>query len=138
MSVALPYSSTRGTVLVVDDEAMLRHLLARALTEAGFDVIEAENGEVALGAARSCRDALRLVVTDISMPVMGGIEFAREFRPLCPWVPILFITGRETDSRVGPGLSEDELLLKPFGPDVFLETVSRIMTGEADACRSTA
>jgi len=52
--------------LVVDDEAMLRHLLARTLADVGFDVIEAENGEAALRAVARCRDRLRLVVTDIS------------------------------------------------------------------------
>jgi Response regulator receiver domain len=66
---------------------MLRHLLARTMADAGFDVIEAENGEVALRAVARCRDRPRLVVTDISMPVMGGMEFAREFRPLCPRSP---------------------------------------------------
>jgi CheY-like chemotaxis protein len=68
----------------LDDEAMLRHLLARTLGEAGFDLIEAENGDAALRAIRGSRDSLRLVVTDLSMPVMSGVEFAREFRPLYP------------------------------------------------------
>jgi DNA-binding response OmpR family regulator len=138
MSAPLPSSSPHGTVLVVDDEAMLRLLLARTLREAGFDVIEAENGEAALHAIRGSRDSLRLVVTDLSMPVMGGVEFAREFRPLYPRVPILFITGRETESRIGPGLSEDQLLLKPFGPEVFLETVSRILARGSHAGRTSA
>jgi DNA-binding response OmpR family regulator len=138
MSLPLPASSPHGTVLIVDDEAMLRHMLARTLAEAGFDVIEAENGDAALRAIRGCRDSLRLVVTDLSMPVMGGVEFAREFRPLYPRVPILFITGREADTRIGAGLSEDELLLKPFGPDVFLETVCRSLARGRYADRSSA
>lgn len=138
MSSPLPYSPSRGTVLVIDDEAMLRHLLARTLGEAGFDVIEAENGEAALRAVARCRDKLTLVVTDISMPIMGGIEFAREFCPLCPLVPVLFITGRDTDSRTGAGLHQDDLLVKPFGTDAFLRTVSRILDREADADLSSA
>ena len=138
MSSTPPLSSPHGTILVVDDEAMLRHLLARTLADAGFDVLEAENGEAALRAVARCRDRLRLVVTDISMPVMGGMEFAREFRPLCPRVPILFITGRETESRTGAGHNQDDLLLKPFGPDVFLRTVSRILAREIHAGLSSA
>jgi len=137
MSSPLPGPAPLGTVLVVDDEALLRHLLARTLAEAGFDVIEADNGEVALHAIRGCQGSLRLVVTDIRMPVMDGIEFAREFRPLFPRVPILFITGWETDSN-GPGFTEGELLLKPFGPDRFLETASRILNGEMHAGRCSA
>jgi two-component SAPR family response regulator len=69
---------------------------------------------------------------------MGGIEFAREFRPLCPRVPILFITGRETNSRTGAGLHKDDLLVKPFGPDAFLRTVTRILDRESDADLSSA
>jgi two-component system, OmpR family, response regulator len=138
VSSPLTCPATRGTVLVVDDEAMLRHLLSRTLSEAGFDVVEAENGEAALRAASRCRASLTLVVTDISMPVMGGIEFARQFRPLYPRVPILFITGREADSRPGPGLTEDDLLLKPFGPDDLLSTVSRILARENREGRSSA
>ncbi len=138
MSSALPYSPPRGTVLIVDDEAMLRHLLARTVADAGFDVIEAENGEEALRALSGCRDTLQLVVTDLSMPVMGGVEFAREFRPLCPRVPILFITGRVADPRASSGLYQDDLLLKPFGPDVFLSTVSRILARGPHAGRSSA
>jgi DNA-binding response OmpR family regulator len=128
----------RGTVLVIDDEAMLRRLLARTLSEAGFEVIEAENGEAALRAVSGHRPALTLVVTDISMPVMGGIEFAREFRPLHPRVPFLFITGREAASWSGPGVAEDDLLLKPFGPDDFLSTVFRILAREDHEDRTSA
>jgi two-component system OmpR family response regulator len=122
----------------VDDEALLRHVLARCLTDAGFDVIEAEDGQAALAALSSCRDSLQLVITDINMPGMDGVEFAREFRPLCPRVPILFITGRETGSLNGPRLDPDELLLKPFGPDVFLQRVVQMLAREFDAGRPSA
>ena len=93
--------ASQGTVLVIDDEAMLRTMLCRALLEAGFDAVEAENGEEALRVAASCASALRLAVTDVTMPVMSGIEFAREFRPRWPRVPILFITGKNSDPRAG-------------------------------------
>jgi CheY-like chemotaxis protein len=138
MSSPLSSPARGGTVLVVDDEAMLRQLLSRTLSEAGYEVVEAENGETALRAVSGCRASLILVVTDISMPVMSGIEFAREFRPLYPRVPILFITGREADSRPGPGLAQDDLLLKPFGPDDFLDAVSRILTRDNHEGRFSA
>jgi DNA-binding response OmpR family regulator len=138
MSTPIRSATPRPCVLVVDDETMLRRLLARILDEAGFDVVEAENGEVALAAAASGGTGLQLVVTDVSMPVMSGIEFAREFRPRWPRVPILFITGKDPDPREGLAHSWGELLRKPFGPDVFLATVLRVLESETNVSRSTA
>ncbi len=129
------------TVLVVDDEEMLRRLLARALAGAGFAVLEAENGELALQAAQSLpgERALNLVVTDVNMPVMDGLEFARAFRPLHPRVPILFITGKDLRaSLTDAGRLEGEVLLKPFGPDAFLDTVVRMLARGISAERTPA
>src|SRR4051794_10382761 len=100
------------TVLVIEDEQDLRRLLTRALEGSDFSVVEAQNGELGLQAARRLTGSLSLVVTDINMPVMSGLEFAREFRPLQPRVPILFITG--LDARVTSAAAErfgGELLL---------------------------
>ena len=121
-------TTVRATVLLVDDEEMLRRLLARTLAGAGFAVVEAANGEAALEAARNLDGKLSLVITDISMPVMDGLEFARAFRPLFPHVPILFMTGEEpmASLAVGSGV-EENLLRKPFGPDLFLESVVEVM-----------
>jgi DNA-binding response OmpR family regulator len=117
-----------GTILVIEDEEDVRHLLVRALERMRLDIVEAANGEQGLQAARRLAGSLRLVVTDINMPVMSGVEFAREFRPTQPRVPILFITG--LDSRA-MALEADrlgsELLVKPFGPDIFLSTVNRVL-----------
>jgi two-component system cell cycle sensor histidine kinase/response regulator CckA len=126
-------AAPRATVLLVDDEEMLRRLLARILSGAGFLVQEAANGELALEAARSLNGQLRLVITDISMPVMDGLEFARAFRPRFPSVPILFITGKDpmASLAVASGV-DDNLLRKPFGPDVFLEAVARMLGRSVD------
>jgi len=106
-----------ATILVIDDEDGVRAVIARALQSAGFAVLEAEHGEAALSVVRGFSGALALAIVDMNMPVMTGSEFAREFRPMRPSVPVLFITGREP---VVPGT---RLLLKPFGPDELLETV---------------
>jgi DNA-binding response OmpR family regulator len=128
-----------GSILVVEDEEDVRRLLVRALESLELEVVEASNGDQGLQAARRMSGSLRLVVTDINMPVMGGIEFAREFRPTQPRVPILFITG--LDSRTAT-LEADrlgaELLHKPFGPDVFLSTVNRVLAQESLGHRSLA
>jgi CheY-like chemotaxis protein len=69
------------TALLVDDEELLRRLLSRILGDAGFGVVEAENGEAALGSALMMDGTLDLVVTDNQMPIMNGLELDRKFRP---------------------------------------------------------
>jgi DNA-binding response OmpR family regulator len=128
-----------GTILVIEDEEDVRHLLVGSLESTRLDIVEAANGEQGLQAARRLAGTLRLVVTDINMPVMSGVEFAREFRPSQPRVPILFITG--VDSRA-MALEADrlgsELLVKPFGPDIFLSTVTRVLAQAPLAARFLA
>jgi CheY-like chemotaxis protein len=120
-------TTQQPTILLVDDEEFLRRLLARLLDGAGFDVIEAENGAAALRAAADLDGALRLVVTDVQMPVMNGIEFAREFRPRYPGVPVLFITGRDVGITDDPAFYDGHLLRKPFRSEAFLAAVARLL-----------
>jgi CheY-like chemotaxis protein len=122
------YPHTPGpTVLLVDDEQLLRDLLSRILSDAGFMVAEAADGRAALEVAGRLNGSLRLVVTDIHMPVMTGPEFVREFRPRYPDIPVLYMTGRATpvlDERAG-----GELLQKPFTVEAFLALVQRTLGG---------
>ena len=114
-------TTQQPTILLVDDEEFLRRLLARVLGGAGFGVVEAENGAAALRAAVGLDGALKLVVTDIHMPVMNGIEFAREFRPHHPAVPVLFITGRDLASRTTPRPSTATCCESRSGARPFLQ-----------------
>ena len=127
------------TVLIIEDEEEVRRVLARALSQLELTVVEAANGELGLTAANHLVGSLSLVVTDINMPIMSGLEFAREFRPLQPRVPILFITG--IDSRLT--LQETkrfggEVLLKPFGPEAFVASVTRVLDQTLLPSRSLA
>jgi len=126
-------TTQQPTILLVDDEEFLRRLLARVLGGAGFDVVEAENGAAALRAAVGLDGALRLVVTDIHMPVMNGIEFAREFRPHHPAVPVLFITGRDASLSDDPAYFDGHLLRKPFRSEVFLAAVTRLLAAGSES-----
>src|SRR5262245_4881144 len=128
----MPVPMPAATILVVDDEESVREVIARTLQFAGFAVLEAEHGEAALALFRGFSGMLSLAIVDLNMPVMTGSEFAREFRPIRPSVPVLFITGREP---VVPGA---RLLLKPFGPDELLETVARVLGEGHDAERAGA
>jgi DNA-binding response OmpR family regulator len=115
-------------------------MLARTLDYAGFRVLQAGDGDQALAVVRRLTSRLGLVVTDINMPVMNGFELARAIQPLYPSLPILFITGGLPQSSNGVSLREvgEHLLLKPFGPDVFVEAVSNMVALGPRARRAPA
>jgi CheY-like chemotaxis protein len=114
-------------VLLVDDEELVRQLLARILTDSGFDVEEADNGASALQVARRLDGSLSLVITDINMPVMDGLEFAGALRATDRKVPFLFITGVDPALIYEAGF-QAEVLWKPFTPDDFLEKVKLMIS----------
>lgn len=111
------------SILVVDDDAHIRQLLVFALSKAGLETIEAEDGEAALAlvAAR----APDLVVLDINMPRMDGLEVCRRLRASGD-TPILFLSSRddEIDRVLGIELGADDYVVKPFSPR---EVVARVM-----------
>ena len=114
--------SRKQTVLLVEDDAMLRGILAQTLAEEGYAVLTAEDGEPALAIASSLEGQLGLVVTDIRLPVMSGLELAGHLACLKAPPPVLFISGVTADQNVsGP------LLAKPFGPSAFLDQVARLL-----------
>jgi DNA-binding response OmpR family regulator len=114
------------SILLLEDEPMLRHLMTRVLTESGFSVLEGEDGRQGVQLARAHRGRFLIAVTDIDMPVMDGCAFARAFRLLFPDVPILFTSGHPDRYQDGM-LPNCDLLEKPFEPDGFLATVHRLL-----------
>lgn len=116
-------------VLLVDDEEELRQMLARILQDCGVRVVEAANGAAALQLARRLNGSLSLVVTDINMPVMDGLEFARAFRVTDTRVPFLFITGSADPALFAEIAVDGGVLPKPFTAETFLEAVGRVAPG---------
>jgi two-component system, OmpR family, response regulator len=111
------------TILVADDDPHIRQLLVFALAKAGLDTIEAQDGEAALAAAEG--QSPDLVVLDINMPRMDGIEVCRRLRATGD-LPILFLSSRddEIDRVLGIELGADDYVTKPFSPR---EVVARVM-----------
>jgi two-component system, cell cycle sensor histidine kinase and response regulator CckA len=130
----------RPTVLLVEDDEMLRRLLSRTLRDEGFRVLEAENGDAALQIVSGLSRAPGVVLTDIVMPVMDGIELARIFGSRYPSVPILFMSGAMPHaSRDMPLLEVSaRLLLKPFGPEVLLEAIRAALNHERRRVQRTS
>lgn len=118
---------TQPLVLLVEDEIDVRRVMARILE--GFAITEeADNGASALQMARRLDGSISLIVTDIDMPVMDGLEFARLLRRTDKKVPILFITGSDPALAAQAGL-DGEVLRKPFGVEEFMDRVMRLLLG---------
>ena len=117
-----PKQSRKHTVLLVEDDALLRSILAQALADEGLAVVTAEDGEQALAIASTLNDHLGLVVADILLPVMDGLELADHLSSLDSPPPVLFISGVGADRNI-PG----PVLTKPFGPTAFLQQVIRML-----------
>ncbi len=113
---------SRGTILVVDDEAEITDILRRYLEQDGFRVITAADGRAALAAFK--QDSPHLVVLDLMLPVVDGWEVARQIRA-AGGTPIIMLTarGEEVDRLLGLGLGADDYVTKPFSPR---EVVARV------------
>jgi two-component system OmpR family response regulator len=114
------------TVLVVDDDPHIRQLLVFALEKAGLKTREAGDGEAALAAV--AQDLPDLVVLDINMPKLDGLEVCRRLRAKGD-LPILFLSSRddEIDRVLGIELGGDDYVVKPFSPREVVARVSAIL-----------
>ncbi len=114
-------------ILIVDDEQDLRHLVASYLIDDGFVVEQAENGRIAVERFRQ-RDDIVLVVLDVRMPEMDGIETLRELRRLSD-VPVIMLTAatEETDRLIGLSVGADDYVTKPFSPREVVARVKAVL-----------
>jgi signal transduction histidine kinase len=114
--------SPRGgseTILLVDDETAVREVLARGLQEKGYRVLEAVDGPQGLEILRGSADEIDLVITDVAMPGMNGIDLAQRALKLRPYLPFIFVSGqpREVLPDWGSLEHDHQLLEKPFSPE---------------------
>src|SRR5688572_5290848 len=114
--------SQKQIVLVVEDDPMLRGILAEALAAEGYVVLAAATGEEVLAIASSLDGQLSLVVTDVLLPNIDGLDLADHLAGLGSPPSVLFISGVKAE-RTLPG----PVLAKPFGPTAFLEQVRRML-----------
>lgn len=113
-------------ILVVDDDPGIRHVVTIALERSGFTVVQAADGASALNHAM--RENPVLIVLDIGMPEMDGLEFCRHLRARSA-VPILFLTARdeEIDRVLGFELGADDYVTKPFSPRELVARIKAIL-----------
>jgi DNA-binding response OmpR family regulator len=115
-------------VLVVDDEPTVREVVSRYLELGGYRVLMAGDGQAALELALSPQGPPDLVVLDLMLPGMDGLEVCRMLREVAP-VPIVMLTarGHESDRIVGLELGADDYVVKPFSPRELVARVRSVL-----------
>jgi two-component system, NtrC family, response regulator HydG len=118
-------------VLVVDDEAGMRTTLAANLELEGYEVVEAESGQRAVALFRE--QPFELVITDIQMPGLDGVETLRELRKIRPKATIVMMTGFAMEQLVDQGIAAGAytVLEKPFAMDAVMKVIARAAAGSS-------
>ncbi|OGN88495.1 MAG: DNA-binding response regulator [Chloroflexi bacterium RBG_13_48_10] len=113
-------------ILVVDDKLELRNLLKSYLTQEGFDVVTANDGQEALYVAR--HEKPNLIILDLMMPEMGGYEFMRSYNREAD-TPVVILTAKieENDKVLGLELGADDYVTKPFSPRELTARVRAVL-----------
>jgi CheY-like chemotaxis protein len=101
-------------ILVVDDEPMVRALIARVLTDQGYEVVAVANGRAALDAARGADAAFDLIITNNYMPGLSGAELIARVREDFPTLPILHVDDVTRRGRLPPLPTDIPTIYKPF------------------------
>ena len=110
-------SAPSETVLVVEDQDIVREFIVESLRMHGYAVLEARNGAEALQVVERDGAGIHLMMTDMMMPGMGGKELAVLAKVACPSMKVLFMTGYAEDSFTG--VEGDEVIMKPFAPEAL-------------------
>ena len=120
---------SRQCVLVVDDEQNNRTLAKEILNHQGYDVLLAENGQVALSVYRQHRHRINGVILDLVMPKMGGGETFLELRRENPKIPVLLVSGYSEKEEIRQFLTHDnvDFLSKPFTLAALADRVRHVM-----------
>jgi two-component system, chemotaxis family, chemotaxis protein CheY len=119
-------------VLVIDDSLMVRQQVSRALTAAGFSIVEAADGLEALQKLASSPET-RLVVCDVNMPRMNGIEFLERLNATGPAVPVVMLTteGQPELIQRAKALGAKGWIVKPFKPELLVAAAKKLTAAAA-------
>ena len=119
----------KGKILVVDDEVYILHILEFSLGAEGFEVITANNGELAV--EKAVLEQPDLIVLDVMMPVLDGYETCRRLKRQAETkeIPVILLTakGRDADKRLGYEVGAIDYIIKPFSPSRLIGRIEEIV-----------
>jgi CheY-like chemotaxis protein len=123
---------TKGweTILLVEDETTVRYLAKRLLERAGYSVIPARHGAEALDLSDRHEGSIHLVVTDVVMPEMGGVELVRQLLKKHPALKVIFMSGYSEEDAFDPGEAPVAFLQKPFSYKELTAEVRRMLDAD--------
>ena len=130
---APPINRGQGTVLLVDDEAVIRDVTTRMLEALGYDVISIDSGRAAVAVYRRRADEIRLVILDLVMPDMGGGAVFDAIREIWPDARVLLCSGYSEEAQASAILDRgaNGFLQKPFTPEALSRKIREILESEA-------
>ncbi len=118
------------TVMVVDDSVTMRQMVSFALTNAGYQVVEAGDGEEAVGKLKGGAKP-NLVIADLNMPIMDGLSLIKAIRamPNFKFTPVLMLTTEadESKKKEGQTVGATGWIVKPFNPEQLLKAIEKVM-----------
>ena len=127
MTMPAPANVDLTTILLVDDDDQSRKFCRDCLTEYGFRVLEGDCGLEALLAAANYDGAIDVLITDLEMPRINGVDLAVLFKEIWPAMSVLFISGSPSESIRGDLGFEYTFLPKPFLPGALLKTIAQVL-----------
>jgi two-component system cell cycle sensor histidine kinase/response regulator CckA len=117
------------TILLVEDDEMVRKLVNEVLDNEGYRLLEAANGVAALSICAQYEEPIHLLLTDVVMPEMSGRELANRLAAVRPELKVLYMSGYTDDVIVHHGVLDEgtEFIQKPFTPDVLARKIREVL-----------
>jgi len=121
------------TILMVEDEEMVRELIVRVISGQGYNVLVANDGQEALTIFKSHEGPIDLMVTDVMMPGMSGDELAERVRELAPALKVIYLSGYTANAIAARGILQPgvHLIQKPFEPNALLAKIREVIDAPA-------
>jgi CheY-like chemotaxis protein len=127
---ASPVMRGNETILVAEDDATLRTFFSKILTEHGYTVVVAENGDDAIRKFLERKDEIQLCVVDMIMPKKNGKEVYEAIQKIKPGIKVIFSSGYTADKVLQEGLPVgNTFIAKPASPQVYLKKIREVLDG---------
>jgi two-component system, cell cycle sensor histidine kinase and response regulator CckA len=126
-AIAPPTVETRGLVLLVEDEPRVRSQARRLLQRSGYAVLEASDGAEAKRIFAERQDDIDVVVTDVAMPIVGGVEMVATLRAVRPELPVVFVSGYTAEEQDLPLGNRTAFLTKPYTIEALCDAIEAVV-----------